>query len=57
MTLELDEDQAREIARLRERTPEARCAVIGAVAIGHHVVLPRPTRDSHGSPTHSGRRR
>lgn len=46
MTLALDEDQAREIARLRERTPGTRCAVIGAVAIGHHVVLPRKTRDA-----------
>lgn len=45
MTLKLDEDQAREIARLRERTKGARCAVIGAVAIGHHVALPRPTGD------------
>jgi predicted nucleotidyltransferase len=45
VTLKLDEDQAREIARLRERTPGARCAVIGAVAIGHHVPLPRQTRD------------
>lgn len=45
MTLDLDEDQAREIARLRGRTKGARCAVIGAVAIGHHLVLPRQTRD------------
>jgi hypothetical protein len=45
VTLELDKDQAREIARLRGRTKGARCAVIGAVAIGHHVALPRQTHD------------
>jgi predicted nucleotidyltransferase len=45
MTFELDEDQARELAKLREHASDLRCAIVGAVAVRHHVPLPRHTAD------------
>ncbi len=45
MTFELDDDQAREIAKLREHASHVRCAIVGAVALRHHVPLPRHTAD------------
>jgi predicted nucleotidyltransferase len=45
MKVELDENQAREIAKLREHASDVRCAIVGAVAVKHHVPLPRYTAD------------
>ena len=45
MTLELSAAQCREIIKLREVAPDAQCVIIGAVAVNHHVTLPRSTGD------------
>lgn len=45
MSLELSPAQCREIKRLREAAPEVQCVIIGAVAVNHHVPLPRSTGD------------
>jgi predicted nucleotidyltransferase len=45
VTLELTEAQCREIGRLRSADPSVKCAIIGAVALNHHVPLPRTTGD------------
>jgi len=45
MTLDLNAAQCREIKKLREAAPEVQCVIIGAVAVNHHVTLPRSTGD------------
>lgn len=45
MTLPIAEAHARQLARLRARSPDVRLVVIGAAALGHHVELTRVTSD------------
>lgn len=45
MTLDLSAAQQREILKLRALAPHVACVVIGAVAVNHHVPLPRSTGD------------
>ncbi len=45
MTLELSTAQCREIKKLRDAAPNVQCVIIGAVAVNHHVILPRSTGD------------
>lgn len=45
MSLELSAAQWCEIKRLREAAPGIQCVIIGAVAVNHHVRLPRSTGD------------
>ena len=45
MRLELSAAQCREIKTLRKKAPEVKCVIIGAVAVNHHVPLPRSTGD------------
>jgi hypothetical protein len=45
VTLAISEAHARQLARLRARSPDVRRVVIGAAALGHHVELTRVTSD------------
>jgi len=45
MTIELNAVQCREISKLRAAAPDVACVIIGAVAVNHHVELPRSTGD------------
>lgn len=45
MKIDVSHVQAREIGRLRAAAPDVRCVVIGAVAVGQYVRLPRLTGD------------